>query len=439
MKRNSLPIPRHQHGALSRPGPLFTLVAATLGMGLVWGCQTDDPSRGGNLAIAPAASAERVPPKPLPRAIRAVWVARFHYRYPDDVRIIMRNCAALGANTVLWQVRGAGDVLYPSEIEPWSSEFGHADPGWDPLKLAVEEAHANGLRIEAWANTMPGWRGPNPPPIPNQLWNTRPEWFLHDAKGRRQALVETNARTKKAEPFYVILNPCLPEVRRYITSVMREIVTKYDVDGLHLDYIRYAWDTTENAEKLYPRDPQTLELYRRQTGKGPDDDPAAWKNWRANQLTRLVQDVREVVDRVRPGASLTAAVWSNPKKGYNDYFQNAGAWLRSGLLDAAMPMIYTDKVEDLERNMAAYQELAPRAHLVPGLGLYKHERPEQLAVQLERCRAWGGDYALFSYDSLHANQGDRLKKQVDQKTQELREMRRALVAQSSRRKPDSAP
>ena len=92
-----------------------------------------------------------------------VWVARFHYRYPDDVRTIIRNCADMGVNTVLWQVRGAGTVAYPSRLEPWLEEFGFTSPGFDPLALAVEEAHRRGLRIEAWVNILPGWRGPKPP------------------------------------------------------------------------------------------------------------------------------------------------------------------------------------------------------------------------------------------------------------------------------------
>ena len=64
----------------------------------------------------------------MPDPVRAVWVARFHYRYPDDVRAIISNCARLGCNTVLWQVRGNGTVAYRSRIEPWSGEFNHRDP-----------------------------------------------------------------------------------------------------------------------------------------------------------------------------------------------------------------------------------------------------------------------------------------------------------------------
>lgn len=405
-------------------GVLLTVGLVAFG---VSGCRSEGRQSSGGSSSLASLFEQRKQPMPLPDPVRAVWVARFHYEYAEDIATIMANCAKLGANTVLWQVRGEGTVAYPSKIEPWSREYGFRDPGFDPLRVAVEEAHKNGLRIEAWCNVMPGWKGPEPPPIREQLYFSHPEWFMHDAAGRRQPLTAVDPKTKKPESFYVILNPCLPEVRAYIRSVFEEIASNYDIDGLHLDYVRYAWDTTPNARNLYPRDPRTLSLFQRQTGKRPDDDPAAWDGWRANQITQLVSEVRTMLNRRRPGASLTAAVWSDPRNGYREYFQNAIAWLRSGLLDAAMPMAYTAELAQFDNHIGAYKSLAPQARIIPGLGLYKHETPEQIGRQLERCRIWGGDWALFSYDSLHATAADRETKGPSPQTQRQREMRRSVL------------
>jgi len=399
-------------------GTLLGLVGVGLlsSLSLVGGCQS-----GGRRA--PVQPPGRTRPAPLATPTRAVWVARFHYQYPDDIRSIMRNCAALGANTVLWQVRGDGTTAYYSRIEPWSSQYDHRDPGYDPLKIAVAEAHRNGLRIEAWINVLPGWKGPNPPAIRNQLWHARPDWFLHDASGRRQPLGD----------FYVILNPCLPDVRNYITSVVRELAANYDLDGIHLDYVRYAWDTTPNARKLYPRDPTTLRLYRRESGKHPDDDSHAWDRWRALQITRLVGQIHDCVRRYRPGASLTAAVWSSPKTGYRDYLQDATTWLRAGKVDAIMPMAYTESAERFEGFINEYRAVASRGRIIPGLGLYKHDTPRQVREQLGRCRSWGGDFALFSYESLHAVAGDRNKRGtsgISSEKRRLRQMRLSAALES---------
>lgn len=374
---------------------------------ILWGCQSGDRH-----VPAPARLARDWRPKPLPAPVKAIWVARFHYRYPEDIRSIMRNCAALGFNTVLWQVRGEATAAYPSRLEPWSAQFDYRDPGYDPLQIAVAEAHRHGLRLEAWINVMPGWKGPQPPPINNQLWHARPEWFLHDSSGRRQPLGD----------FYAILNPCLPEVRRYIAEIARELVSNYELDGIHLDYVRYAWETTPGARGQYPRDAATLRLFREETGRNPDDDIAAWDRWRAAQITRLVAEIRAVVRQTRPGTTLTAAVWASAAIGYRDYLQDGPQWLREGLVDALYPMAYTNSVEQFERNIDEYRAGIGRGRIVPGLGIYKHETPDILRRQLQRCKSWGGDFALFSYDSLHATAADR-SGPVTPRIQALRQMR----------------
>lgn len=363
----------------------------------------------------PAARAAR----PLPRTVRAIWVARFHYRYPDDVRTIIRNCAALGANTILWQVRGEGTVSYRSRLEPWSKEFSYRDPGFDPLAVAVDEAHRHELRIEAWMNVLPGWRGSSPPPIREQLYHQHPDWFLRDGAGRLQS----------AGDFYLLLNPCLPEVRAHLVALADELLANYALDGIHLDYVRYAWETTPKARQRYPRDARTLELYARQTGRHPDDDARAWDVWRANQLTRLVNEIRAALDRRRPGATLTAAVKPDPRDAYENYFQNAAGWLREGLLDAIMPMSYTKRADALERFIAAYRTAAPGGRIVPGLGVYLHDDAAATREQLRLCERWGGDYALFSYESLHATAADR-PRGPSAETQSLRTARRELLQAS---------
>lgn len=368
---------------------------------------------------APRVTDDQPPARPLPDVIHAVWVARFHYRSPDDIREVLHNCAALGFNTVLWQVRGDATVAFPSQLEPWSTEYDHRDPGFDPLELAVAEAHRLNLRIEAWVNVMPGWFGKKPPAINTHLFHARPDWFLFDDAGRRQPLNE----------HYVILNPCLPAVRDHIVGVLEEIATRYAVDGLHLDYVRYAWDKTPDAARRFPRDAQTVDLFRRQAGAAPDDDPAAWRSWRANQLTRLVGGIRDMLGRVRPTAALTAAVWGDPVDGYQSFLQDAAGWLAAGLLDAAYPMAYRRDLAAFERCIAQYRTAAPGQRVVPGIGAYLLDKPDGLRQQLASCRAWGGDLAIFSYESLYDVFSERGKAKPDPRRKAVRLARRDALAE----------
>ncbi len=417
MKRTPALQSRIVHSSLC--APLTACLAATVLAAVAGlpGCRSGGTAGGGSTVFG-LPRRGRSQPRPMCQPVRGVWVARFHYRAADDVRQIMERCAELGCNTVFWQVRGEGTVSYPSKIEPWGREFRFADPGFDPLALAVQEAHKRGLRIEAWFNVMPGWRGVAPPPMPEQLYHAHPDWFMVDAAGRRQPLSKD----------YVILNPCRPEVRRHIVSLVDEIVSRYDVDGIHLDYVRYAWDGAKAAKQSYPRDGRTLALYYRETGKRPDDDTRAWDGWRANQLTRVVDEIRQTVSRRRPGATLTAAVWRNPTPGYYDYLQNSVAWLRAGLVDALMPMAYTDKLGDFDADVAAYRQLAPGRRIIPGVGLYKHQYADQTRDQLSRCQAWGGDLALFSYSSLFPTAEDRTPNAAPADSPALRQMRRDAVS-----------
>lgn len=358
-----------QPGRAADPGPFDTLTLAT----------PDSPSAG------------------LPAAPRAIWVTRFHYRTPEDIAAVMRNCRSIGVDTILWQVRGEATVAYPSDLEPWAVEYEHVNPGYDPLAIAVDEAHRCGMKIHAWCNVMPGWRGKKPAPR-GHLLNTRPEWFLFDGAGKRQPLGDA----------YVILNPCLPEVRDHIVRVFEEIVTRYRVDGLHLDYVRYAWEETRDAQNRYPRDPWTVAEYRRQTGLSPDENRERWHHWRAAQLTQLVADTRAMLARARPGAPLTAAVWASPHNGYREYMQNAVAWLNVGLLDAVFPMAYTEDATKFRQYINTYRELSPAGRIIPGVGLYKHDDGSPAAAQLRDCLTWGDGAALYSYDSLFGWSGEKL-------------------------------
>lgn len=369
------------------------------------------------------ATHSRRSPMPLPPQTRAVWVARFHYDDAASIERVLDNCVAAGFNTVYWQVRGDASVAYPSRLEPWTREYRRDDPGFDPFAVAVAGAHTRGLRIEAWVNTLTGWAGQVPPPEnlePPHLYWARPSWFLRDATGAPQAL----------NSHYVGLNPCLPAVRNHIAALVREIVTRYDVDGIHLDYVRYVWDDQPGALTRYPQDPLTLALYAHETGRRPTDSRIAWDAWRANQITRLVAAVRDVMDEVRPGATLTAAVWRHPDVAYREYLQNAAHWVRSGLVDAIAPMMYTRTTPPLAIYIASYAAAAPGQRVIPGLGVYMLETAAGLREQMQLASDTGRDFAWFSYESIFDLRAARTSTTPgERQAAELRAMRRSVLAE----------
>jgi uncharacterized lipoprotein YddW (UPF0748 family) len=356
--------------------------------------------------------------------VRAIWVTRSDYRSPEDVMRIMADCQAAGFNTVLFQVRGNGTAFYKSDLEPWADELGGSDPGWDPLALACEEAHARDMELHAWVNVMPAWRGTRPPTNPDQLYNRRPEWFWYDQHGQRQPLTT----------FYVSVNPCLPEVRAYLVDVFREIVTRYDVDGLHLDYIRFPNEppaTPPGSDIDYPRDARTLELYAAETGLSPDDDKARWNQWRCDQVTELVRQIRDMVHSVRPDLALTAAVGTRRESSLA-HFRDDRRWAREKLVDAVIPMNYVDDPAEFEQRLDDWLAERPPVPVIPGLwfGRHRGKTPEEAAQrvrqQIEIARAKTGNFCVFSYAALFDRAAPDTGPQPDTQPS-LRQVRRAVV------------
>jgi uncharacterized lipoprotein YddW (UPF0748 family) len=357
--------------------------------------------------------------------LRGIWVTRFDYRVPDDVRQIMDDCAGAGFNAVFFQVRGNATAFYESRYEPWADELSGEDPGWDPLALACELAHERGMQLHAWVNVMPAWRGRKPPTNPRQLYNSHPEWLWYDQYGNRQVLSD----------FYVSVNPCLPEVRDYLVRVFEDLVSRYDVDGLHLDYIRFPNEPPARpagSDVDYPRDARTLALFREQTGKAPDEDPQAWVRWRTDQVTLLVQQIHRMVRKTRPQAVLTAAVGPVPERALK-HFQDAQRWAQEGLVDAVILMNYVDLPEIFDQRLTPWLGQRLKARVIPGLWFGRHDSrsieqaAESVCQQIAIARERTGDFCLFAYSSLFesVDPGELVKPTPEQR--ELRERRRAVV------------
>jgi len=340
--------------------------------------------------------------------VYAIWVTRQDYRTAGDVKRIVHDCAQGGFNTVLFQVRGNGTAFYRSTFEPWADELGGKHPGYDPLELACREAHRRGLALHAWVNVMPAWQGPDPPKNPSQLYNRHPEWFWYDRHGRRQPLVHRVGKHERA--WYVSLNPCLPEVRGYLVAVCREIVRRYDVDGLHLDYIRFPDEPVVPGEAIpdYPRDERTLALFKQATGSTPDGSPAAWDRWRTEQVTRLVANLHVMMRETRPRAALTATVGTNRQRSL-EHHREGKAWVEQALVDAVFPMNYTSTLAAFDRGLAMWLPPPERVGLVPGLWLdAKLSTADGITVarrQIRRAVEKTGNFCLFAYDRLFDSPG----------------------------------
>ncbi|BBN05144.1 hypothetical protein MPTK1_3g10680 [Marchantia polymorpha subsp. ruderalis] len=286
--------------------------------------------------------------------VRAVWVTRYDFESDVDIINIMQRSAQSGFNTVFFQVRGNATTYYRSKLEPWSETFEWQSPGYDPLSLAIQEAHARNMSLHAWINVMPMWRGSSPPTNKDHMYWSHPEWSWYDKHGERQPL---------NRGFYVSLNPCLPEARNHIVKVCREIVACYEVDGLHLDYIRFPNEPPVVNGQAYPHDKRTLELFQSNTGFTVEERPNLWDQWRSDCVTALVRDVCRTAKSIRPQIVLTAAVGAERLNALS-HFQDVETWWKERLLDAVVPMNYTGCHRTFRRRVEREWLVKTKEHLI---------------------------------------------------------------------------
>ena len=178
---------------------------------------------------------------------RSTWVITWDHinRYENSgqnlyrLRKIMDDHVDANMNAVIFQVRQGGTAYYESSYEPWGYYAGYQNPGYDPLAVAIEEAHSRGLELHAWFNVFQTSSTHDGSPAAEY-----PEWICRDQNGIPMS-------------SYRSLSPGLEDVREYTINVAMEIVRNYDIDGLHLDYVR--WNEHTNSQRNNPTVDQELE------------------------------------------------------------------------------------------------------------------------------------------------------------------------------------
>ncbi len=329
--------------------------------------------------------------------VRAAWVTRWAFKSPEDIAGLLDDLRALGINTVFFQVRGACDVLYESPYEPWSrllsGQLGR-DPGWDPLAVAVEEARSRGMELHAWINVFPAWPVTDsevlpPRTEPLHVYHAHREWLARDGTG-----VPMSRKKGESRFSYVFLSPTHEGVQAYLEEIVADLVGRYEVDGLHLDYIRFP-------DSTYSYDPDSRASYRMRLLEGEtSEEDLPFSDWRRENLTDFVGRLGAAAREARPGVTVSAAVWQKIRAGREEYFQDGVEWVRQGHVDFVAPMIYTTSAKSFEERLAAYVELVGPEKVLAGLGPYLEGFTDSLvADQLARTARQGVmGFSIFNSD-----------------------------------------
>lgn len=359
----------------------------------------------------------------VPGEVRALWVVRTTLTHPDSVRALVRRADRAGFNTLLVQVRGRGDAYYDSRLEPRAAALADQPPGFDPLALVLREARARGLAVHAWVNAHlvngVGSLAEDPRhvvrarpellavprPLARELYHADPA----DPTYARALLRYARAHRDQVEGIYT--SPASPRVKEHLRAVWTDLVESYDLDGLHLDYVRYpsrAFDYSRPALESFRRwarsrlpDERAAELERAHWSDPlayVEALPEAWDDFRRAQIDELVRSTYHQVKARRPDMIVSAAVRADVDDARRQRFQDWTRWLEEGVLDAAAPMAYTDDDRLFGRWIEDAAQEVGGERIWAGIGVYRTDFPGTLSqIGIARERGVGG-LALFSYD-----------------------------------------
>ena len=270
------------------------------------------------------------------REFRAAWIQSVNGQFrgmpteklKQNLIGQLNSLQKAGINAIIFQVRPEADALYASRLEPWSRFLtgvqGKApEPYWDPMQFMIDECHKRGMEFHAWINpyrTKPTLKSEL---APNHVYNIHPEWFV-----------------TYGDQLY--FDPALPESRRHICMVVSDIVSRYDVDAIHMDDYFYPYPI---KGKDFPDDASFARF------GGGFSNKADWRRSNVNVLIKkLHETIREIKPWVKFGVS-PFGIYRNESsdplgsktkglQNYDDLYADVLLWAREGWIDYNIPQIY---------------------------------------------------------------------------------------------------
>ncbi|NOX54456.1 MAG: family 10 glycosylhydrolase [Planctomycetes bacterium] len=319
---------------------------------------------------------QAVPSRPVEG--RAFWNHSGTGIYPGDWDRTARELAAAGINMVIPNLLWAGRAHYPSDVLPRSKTFQEYG---DQIAQSIAACHKYGIEVHVWKV--------------NHNLSGAPKEFVEQL--RREGRLQVG-RTGKTHNWLCPSHPKNFELER---DSMLEVVRKYDVDGIHFDYIRYPNNDhcyCDGCRKRFEAETGT------RVARWPDDcydGPLhdRYRDWRCQQITRLVAAVSREAKKIRPGIKISAAVFGHYPQCRISVGQDWAAWIKAGYLDFVCPMDYTQSDADF-RSLVENQIkiIAGRIPIYPGVGAFRLT-PDRMIGQIVIARSLGADgFTIFNLE-----------------------------------------
>ncbi|NBQ17237.1 hypothetical protein EBU24_02885, partial [bacterium] len=348
----------------------------------------------------------------LPKEFRGVWIASVsNLHWPSkpglsthaqqkELTDLFDKIAALNLNVVMLQIRPACDALYHSTLEPWSEvltgTMGKSpDPYYDPLEFSITQAHKRGLELHAWVNPLRA--------RVNYKKAKSPVDSLHISQKIPECIIAYGKN--------LILDPGNPKTQHHVLAVIKDIVTRYNIDGLHIDDYFYPYPEKENNQNLVIDDSKSYKQYGHKL---------PLKEWRRNNINTFVKTMYTMVKTLKPHIKVSISpfgIWrpgvpTGIKAGidcYNDLCADTKKWLNEGWCDYFIPQLYwrIGSPQDYKTLLDWWiSQNKKNKYIVPGNYLYFN--PQEIIDQINLTRATPGTFGncLYSIEPLIKNKNN---------------------------------
>ncbi|MFN3305284.1 MAG: glycoside hydrolase family 10 protein, partial [Roseateles sp.] len=325
----------------------------------------------------------------------------------DEIRAICDTAQRIGLNALILQVRTSADALYESKLEPWSEYLTGTQgqhPGYDPLAVWLQEAKARGLELHAWFNPYRARQsGAKSPVHDSHVSRARPDWV-------------------KRYGDQLWMDPGEPAAAEHTLAVVRDLLSRYAVDGVHIDDYFYPYPVTDPATKQevdFPDEPS----WQKYLAKG---GTLSRHDWRRYNVNTLVQRLYALAHEVRPGTRVGVSPFGLPKPGmrppgitgfsqYDKLYADVELWLREGWMDYLAPQLYwprSQTAQAFEPLLQAWRAVNPLGRPIhPGLytsrinDTDKSWQPDEVLAQIDiiRRQSPGSGHIHFSMAALTQN------------------------------------
>jgi uncharacterized lipoprotein YddW (UPF0748 family) len=356
----------------------------------------------------------KVVSQPAPKyEFRAVWIATVeNIDWPSKKGLPVEQQKAEfinildmhyrnGMNAIVMQIRPAADAFYPSTLEPWSEYLNGKQglpptPYYDPLQFMIEETHKRGMEFHAWFNPYRAVFNINTSSVsPSHITRIHKEWAVTYGKNKW-------------------FDPALPEVRQHVARVIRDVVSRYDIDAVHFDDYFYPYKI---EGKDFP-DEKSYKMY------GNGMSKADWRRSNVDSIIKLLSEtIKATNPRVKFGIS-PFGIWRNKKQdeegsatngssNYDDLYADIRLWLQKGWIDYVAPQLYWQighKLADYTVLLDWWSRNSFGRQLYIGHGIYRYneapwrdpnEIPRQIRILRDNGNVQGSIY--FSSKNFAVN------------------------------------